>query len=417
MRGERPKRFRLFEVVGIELEYVIVDRELRPRCLLDEAFRYVHGRPTSELQYNSVGFSNELAAHVFEVKTLEPRSSLVQIEAELLEGLRFFASVLKERFDARLLPTGMHPFMQPSETELWRRANRAIYATYASIFPIRDHGWLNVQANHVNLPFGSEADTVIMHNALACLLPYLPALAASSPVYDGAIGPAVDNRMEFYKTNQRRFPAITGVVVPEYIDSFQDYRLQVFKPIRDSLAGIPGAERLHPEWVNSRGAIMRFSRRALEIKALDVQECIKSDIAIAAFTRGALRSLVRKLKASGLALPEHPMLVHDLNATIREGSRGSVYASHLRPNGAPGRGRTTVRRILETLLDSARAEIADEEKPYLSIVEDRIRRGSLSERITHQVRRRAKRGDPAPAIRAVYNELMECLDENVPWGG
>jgi gamma-glutamyl:cysteine ligase YbdK (ATP-grasp superfamily) len=417
VRRGQAKHHRLFEVVGIELEYVIVDRELRPLCLLDEAFRYVHGRPTSELQYKRVGFSNELAAHVFEIKTLEPRRSLVQIEADLLEGLRFFASVLRERFDARLLPTGMHPFMRPSETELWKRANRAIYATYASIFPIRDHGWLNLQANHINLPFGSEADTVVMHNALACLLPYLPALAASSPVYEGAIGPAVDNRMEFYKVNQRRFPSITGLVVPEYIDSFPDYRRKVFKPIRDSLAGIPGAERLHAEWVNSRGAIMRFSRRALEIKALDVQECVRSDIAITAFTRGALRALVRALKTDGLVLPEHSTLVHDLNATIRDGSRGSVYAPHLRSDGVGGSGRETARRILETLLDLAKAEVADEEKDYLGIVEDRIKRGSLSEQIAHQVRHRAKGGDVASAIRAVYNELAECLDENVPWSG
>jgi carboxylate-amine ligase len=417
VRRARPKRYNLFEVVGIELEYVIVDRELHPRCLLGEAFRYINGRPTSELRYKNVGFSNELAAHIFEIKTLEPHSSLVQIEADLLEGLRFFASVLRERFDARLLPTGMHPFMGPSETELWQRANRAIYATYASIFPIRDHGWLNVQANHINLPFGSEAETVAMYNALACLLPYLPALAASSPIYEGAIGPAADNRMEFYKVNQRRFPAITGLVVPEFIDSFSDYRRKVFKPIRDSLAGIPGADRLHPEWVNSRGAIMRFSRRALEIKALDVQECIKSDIAIAAFTRAALRSLVRRLSTSDLALPEHSVLVDDLNATIREGSRGSVYASHFRSNGERRRGTTTARRILRTLLDSAAAEIPGDEKHYLAIVEDRVRRGSLAERIAHQVRRRAKRSDPAPAIRAVYSELADCLDENLPWDG
>lgn len=162
---------------------------------------------------------------------------------------------------------------------------------------------------------------------------------------------------------------------------------------------------------------MRFSRRALEIKALDVQECIKSDIAIAAFTRGALRGLVRRLQTNGLTLPEHSTLVHDLNATIREGSRGSVYASHLRSNGAAGNRRTTAQRILETLLEPARADLPPEERHYLRIVEDRIRRGSLSECISHQVRRRARHGDPAPAIRAVYGELMDCLDRNVPWDG
>ncbi|MGD8867928.1 MAG: glutamate-cysteine ligase family protein, partial [Gemmatimonadales bacterium] len=206
-------RYRLFEVVGLELEYVIVDDSLRPRCLLEEAFRQIHRRPTSDIEHQHVGFSNELAAHVFEIKTLEPQRSLARVEADLVEGLRFFKGALEGRFGARLLPTGMHPFMRPADTTLWRRAGRAIYETYAGLFPIRQHGWLNVQASHINLPFDSEAKTVAMHNALVCLLPYLPALAASSPIYEGKIGPALDNRLEFYKENQRRFPVITGQVV------------------------------------------------------------------------------------------------------------------------------------------------------------------------------------------------------------
>ncbi len=417
MSRRKLRRYRPFEVVGIELEYVIVDGDLRPRCLLDGAFRYLNGRPTSDLELEEVGFSNELAAHVFEIKTLEPKESLVEIEADLVSGLKFFAGALKDRFDARLLPTGMHPLMRPADTRLWERAGRAVYSTYASIFPIKRHGWLNVQANHVNLPFGSEAETVAMHNALAGLLPYLPALAASSPIYEGKVGPAVDNRLEFYKTNQRRFPAITAQVVPEYVDSFRDYQQKVLKPIRESLRGIQGSERLRPEWVNSRGAIMRFSRRALEIKALDIQECIRSDIAISVFIRGALKGLVRRLEQDELVLPEHSLLVHDLNATNREGSRSRVYAPHLRPGSGNRRGTTVVRRILELLLEWAHAEVADDEKAYLEIIEKRIRRGSLAERIRSQVRRRTKRGDPRPAIRSVYRELMECLEHNVPWEG
>ena len=413
----RPSRYRLFEVVGLELEYVIVDGDLRPRCLLEEAFRLVNRRPTSDLEHKRIGFSNELAAHVFEIKTLEPRRSLARIEADLVDGLRFFRAVLSDRLGARLLPTGMHPFMRPADTGLWRRSGRAIYETYADLFPIRQHGWLNVQASHINLPFESEAKTVTMHNALACLLPYLPALAASSPIYEGKIGPAVDNRLEFYKLNQKRFPVITGQVVPEYIDSYRDYHRKVFSPIREALRGLPGSSRLRAEWVNSRGAIMRFSRQALEIKALDVQECIKSDVAIAVFVRGALKYLVRRLEEGTLALPDRAVLIRDLDVAIREGTGGRVQAPHLVSTSRRRDGAVGIKQVLERLLEAAYTEVTPEEQAYVPVVESRIRHGNLSERIVRQVRRRSRKrgGDTAAAIRSVYAELMDCLDENRPW--
>jgi len=414
----KRKRYRLFEVVGLELEYVVVDRDLRPRCLVEDAFRQIHGRATSDIEYQRVGFSNELAAHVFEIKTIDPAASLARIEADLVHGLRFFAAVLRDNFEARLLPTGMHPFMSPADTKLWQRGSRAIYETYARIFPIKDHGWLNVQASHINFPFNSETDTVLMHNALACLIPYLPALGANSPIYEGRIGPSIDNRMEFYKRNQLRIPAITAQVVPEYITSYTDYRRRILKPIRESLDGLPGAERLNPEWVNSRGAIMRFSRQAIEIKALDVQECIKADIAIAAFVRGALKHLVRRLRAGTLSLPEHTLLVNDLNSVIRGGSQAQVRAPHLRPKSVNAQTVTTARSVLAQLLEDAYPDVAVDEQPYLSVVEDRIRRGSLSERIVYQVQRHISRGlSQTAAIRAVYEELVDRLQHNTPWDG
>ncbi len=401
----------------MELEYVVIDRDLRPRCLVEDAFRRINGRPTSDIEYDGVGFSNELAAHVFEIKTLDPLPSLLAAEAELQRGLRYFAGVLAE-LGARLLPTGMHPFMRPSETMLWQRANRSVYETYARIFPIRDHGWLNVQASHVNLPFDSEPNTVLLHNAVACLLPYLPALAASSPIYEGVLGPSVDNRMEFYKRNQQRIPVITAQVIPEYISSLADYRRKVFRPIRDALEGLPGSDRLRAEWVNSRGAIMRFSRGAIEIKVLDSQECVKADIAIAAFVRAALRYLMRRLGNGTLTLPPRSLLVSDLDLTIRDGTRAHVAAPHLRP-ATRSSATTTARSVLGALLEAARAEISAEERPYLDLVADRIERGNLSERIAYQVQRRRRRrgAELAPVIHEVYEELAACLEHNAPWDG
>jgi gamma-glutamyl:cysteine ligase YbdK (ATP-grasp superfamily) len=296
-------RWRLFEVVGLELEYPIVGADLAVRPLVEDAFRKVNGRPTSDLEVGRAGFSNELAAHVFELKNPVPLASLVAAEEGLFEGVRFFSDLLAREWGARLLPTGMHPLMDPAvEGRLWRRSGRRIYEAYDRVFGVRGHGWLNVQSCHVNLPFGAcEAETVRLHDAIVALLPYLPALAASSPLVEGELGPAVDNRLAFYRGNQRRVPSIAGDVVPEPMESFRQYRRDVLGRIYRDLDAIPEAARLHHEWVNSRGAIVRFSRDSIEIRVLDTQECVAMDVANAAFVRGALARLVARMEGGDAA--------------------------------------------------------------------------------------------------------------------
>lgn len=417
MSGAPRPAYRLFEVVGIELEYPIVDADLRPVCLVEPAFRRINGRPTSDLEHGAVGFSNEFAAHVFELKTLDPQRSLAQAERQLVEGLRHFAGVLDREFGARLLPTAMHPFMRPEDTGLWPRGRRRIYRTYHRIFNARGHGWLNVQASHVNLPFGAEPETVMMHNAVACLLPYLPALAASSPIYEGRLGPYVDNRMAFYRGTQRRIPIITADVIPEYVHSYREYRSRILKRIYRSLDAVPGGEVIQHEWVNSRGAIMRFMRRALEIRVLDMQECIKADVAVAVFVRAALRALVRDLRTGELVLPPRGMLVRDFNRVIRHGRAAPVAASHLLPRR--GNPRAGARAVLEALLDRAEPHVPAAERTHLDLIAERLRRGNLSERIAARVRRDAPRAGTRrrDAIRAVYEELASALTANEPWLG
>jgi gamma-glutamyl:cysteine ligase YbdK (ATP-grasp superfamily) len=416
-----PRRhpYRLFEVTGIELEYAVVDRALNPRCLVEEAFRRICGRPTSEFEHRQAGFSNELAAHVLEIKTPRPRPNLTQAETDLADGVRFLTGVLREQFDARLLPTAMHPFMRPSDTTLWRRAGRRIYETYARIFPVHRHGWVNVQCSHVNLPFGTEQQTVALHNSIACLLPYLPALSASSPIYEGKLGPSVDNRLAFYRINQAKIPEIAGEVIPEFMTSYRQYRHEILAPMYRTLRRIRGGGVLAHEWVNSRGAIPRFGRRAVEIRTLDTQECVKMDIAIAVFIRGALKWMVRQLRQGSLVVPEHAMLVQDFAEVVARGSRARIHAAHLRPPADRRGGITTPRKVLLRLLEYAAQETRESEACYLALVEARIRDGNLSERIARAVKRTGGKTHSrrAAAIRGVYGDLVECLENNTPWPG
>jgi gamma-glutamyl:cysteine ligase YbdK (ATP-grasp superfamily) len=405
-------RYRLFEVTGIEIEYAVVGKGLQALRLVEPAFRALNGRPTSELRLGPVEFSHEFPAHQFEIRTAAPKRRLAVSERLLVAGVRRFARLLRERFGARLLPTGMHPFLRPGDAALWPRGRHAIFQAYARLFPVRTHGFMNVQASHVNLPFGrDEADGVALHNAICCLLPYLPALAASSPAYEGRLGPWVDNRLAFYRTMQRRLPEVTGRVIPEFIQSFRQYRRDVLGPIRRSLRRRPWAWRLQPEWVNSRGAIVRFHRRAIEIRVLDVQECVRADIAIAAFVRGVLQWLTRTIRHHELELPPHAALVRDFEACARAGRNALVGAPHLRQGSRP----IPARRVLEILCDRATPEPGH----YQPVVEQRIERGNLSERIARAVRRRT-RGNSRhlrPALLDVYTELANCLERNQLWNG
>lgn len=404
--------YRLFEVTGLELEYAVVDAEMQPRCLVEDAFRHWAGHPVSDIECGNAGFSNELAAHVFEMKTVLPVRDLAEAEASLVDGLRRFATLLRDKCGARLLPTGMHPFMRPSDTSLWQRSGKAIYETYARLFDIHEHGWLNVQSNQINLPFGSEIETVAMHNAIACVLPYLPALTASSPFVEGQPGPAVNNRMAFYRNNQRRVPVIAGRIVPEYMTSLRLYKRDILQRIYRALDDVPGGERLQHEWVNSRGAILRFDRRAIEIRVLDLQECVRMDVAVAVFVRAAVKHLTAALLDGRLALPEHGRLVADFDDVVELGSRARVQAPHLFPasNGvAP-------QEVLLRLLDMAHAEATPRDAAYLALVETRIRTGNLSERILAAVNRAARgEAERRNAIRRVYEELALCLERNEPW--
>lgn len=401
-------RYGLFEVVGLELEYPLVDADLRVVAGVEELFRRLHGRPTSSVALDGVELSNELAAHVLEIKNRDPLPSLVEVEEQLHGALRRIWGEL-EGLGWGLLPTGMHPTMRVAEGRLWRRAGRRIYETYARVFDIRQHGWLNIQSSHVNFPFGPEQDTPLLHNAVACLLPYLPALAASSPIVEGEIGPRLDMRMEYYRVNQREIPEITGDLVPEYMSTPYRYRRQILDPIYRRLDRIEGTSAIRNEFVNSRGAIPKFYRDSLEVRALDMQECVRMDVAVAAYLRGATHHLVERIRSEDLALPPHELLVRDFEATLREGRAAAVEAAHV---GGPA----TAGKVLAGLLEPAVARLAEEERPYLELVEARLRHGCLAERILEAVGERTGAGEKrGAAITAVYRELMAALRTNSPW--
>jgi carboxylate-amine ligase len=416
-RGGGDRHYRPFSVVGMELEYPIVDRDLNVASLVEPAFRVMAGRGTSDVSLGAVGFSNEIADHVFEVKTTEPVESLADAEAVLVEGIRRFGAVLRDRFDARLMPTSMHPWMDPKKGKVWRRSGSRIYGTYERLFDLGTHGWMNVQANHLSLPMGREVEAVAMYNAAAMLIPYLPALAASSPIFEGDLQPAVDNRLAWILEHQARIPESQGLIVPEYVESLGDYRRGILAPMYAALDKLPDTGAIRHEFFNARGAVFKASSKRMEVRVLDTQECVKMDVAVNAFVRAALKHFAERVMAGRAELPPHEVLVADFRAVIRGGSQARVLAPHFPALDRGDDGKALARDVLRAVLDSARKTVRRDEAGYLELAARVIETGSLSERIRAALQPYADADDDTftDHARHIYIELMDCLEANEPW--
>lgn len=404
----------LFEGWGIELEYMIVDREslaIRPIC--DVLLREAAGAQVNEVEVGPLRWSNELALHVVELKTNGP--------APALEGLpsAFAAGVIDvdERLAAHgamLLPGAMHPTMMPDEGKLWPHDNRPIYAAYDRVFGTKGHGWVNLQSCHVNLPFCGDDEFGRLHAAIRAVLPLLPALAASSPVLEGRLADVADMRLEVYRGNQRRIPSIIGQVVPEPVWTRADYERDVLAPMYRDIAPFDPEGELQDEWLNSRGAIARFDRDAIEIRVLDTQERPAADLAIAALVSAVVRALVeaRFVPLAELKSLATAPLAATFVATVKDAEQTVVdHVPLLRALGWEGPP-VAAGELWESLVAKVWPEGAVPQR-FRDPIATILQRGPLSRRIRERL-------GPAPdreRIDDVWHELAACLVEDRPFAG
>ncbi len=395
----------LFEVTGIELEYMIVDREtLAPRPIADRVLG-----PGGELDLGKVACSNELVLHVLELKTNGPVRALAGVAEDFQVSVRELNTRLAPH-GAMLLPGGMHPFMDPStETRLWPHAQSEIYAEFDRIFDCRGHGWSNIQSMHVNLPFNGDAEFGRLYAAVRALLPILPALAASSPIADGKATGFLDTRLEHYRTNAACVPSLAGEVVLEPLadGTRAEYEREILDKIRRDLAPLDRDGVLHHVWVNGRGAIARFERSAIEIRVLDVAECPAVDLAIAQAVVAVAKALCDEELSSYADqrhLPTAP-LADLLRDVIRDGERALVRdASLLAVLGFPRSvsDEPTARDVWEHLIQATLGDRSDHllTRARLDVI---LREGPLARRILGSV----EQSD----LRTAYAHLARALSE------
>lgn len=408
---QQPPRLHLFQAYGIELEYMIVDRDtLATKPIADALLKHELGVYGSDFENGMVTWSNELVTHVIELKCTKPEANLNNLEHAFTENIKRINAVLSG-WNAMLMPSAAHPFMDPAtETKLWPHDNNEVYSIYNSIFDCRGHGWSNLQSTHLNLPFYDDEEFAKLHAAIRIILPLLPSVCASSPILDGKATGMLDTRMKYYKTNQSKIPSITGRVIPEGVFSKRNYINTIYEKIKTDIAPFDPSNELNPIWVNSRGAIPRFDRGSIEIRIMDIQECPAADMAVVNLVIETLKSLVNgKFGETELQMRwKTEVLAEMLDHAIDKGSLTVINnAEYLELFGVKEKSiRVTElwRHIVQRLARSGN-DCVERWQFELDVI---LNEGTLSERIL-----RSMKGDVSvDAIRHVYRQLSRCLDQN-----
>lgn len=405
---ESPK-LGLFEAVGIELEYMIVDRtrlDVLPVC--DRVLAAQAGEITSDVELDGVCWSNELVCHVIEIKNSTPAPQCADLAARFQGQITQIGGHL-EPLGGRLMPTAMHPWMDPlAETRLWPHDCSAIYEAFNRIFDCRGHGWSNLQSVHVNLPFRDDEEFGRLHAAIRLVLPIIPGLAASSPIVDGRATGLLDNRMDAYRRNCAKIPSITGLVIPEPVFTIEEYSERILRRIYRDVAAYDPEGILQDEWANARGAIARFSRNTIEIRVIDVQECPAADLAIAAAITEVLKLLVGETWSDlqwQQAWPTEP-LADLFEVVVRDGENALITdAQYLRTLGWDSSSACTAGELWRHLIETAYAH----NPQALSFAQETLTRllqgGTLAGRILKKTGQAPSRA----CLQGVYRQLADCL--------
>jgi glutamate---cysteine ligase / carboxylate-amine ligase len=404
-----PRPLGLFEAFGIELEYMIVDRDtLAVRPIADLLLREADGGAdwVEDVDRGPIAWSNEIVAHLVELKTNGPAPRLAGLHAafhaDVTEANRLLA-----RHGAMLLGAGAHPLMDPTtETRIWPHGGNEIYAAYDRIFGCRGHGWSNLQSVHLNLPFADDEQFGRLHAAIRLVLPIIPALAASSPFLDGRFTGYLDARLETYRFNQARIPSLTGTVIPERMFSRAAYD-ELFVRIAADIAPHDPDRLLDPLFLNSRGAIARFDRNAIEIRTIDIQECPAADLGVVSAVVVLLRRLVEECTVPYRVQQEWPedLLAQVLLEVVRDGDQARIVdADYLRMLGLHGRGMTAGAAWRE-LCETARGEFDPSAHAVLARILDE---GPLARRLLRAVGSSPQRA----VLAAACSELARCLADD-----
>lgn len=433
----------LFEAFGIELEYMIVSKNnLRVAPIADWLLKQAEklnqkDNPTnttsqsnewpSEVTIDQIGWSNELALHVIEFKTAKPTKNFTQASHGFNRAVQTANQILSTAGQpAALLGTSAHPFFDPeTEMRLWPHGSNEIYKAYHRIFDCRGHGWSNLQSMHINLPFANDEEFGRLHAAIRVVLPLLSALCASSPIFESRSADYLDTRLDYYRKNQSSIPSISGFIIPEPVFSMSEYVDRILKPMYRDIAPFDPDQTLQDEWLNSRGAIARFDRMAIEIRTMDIQECSAMDLAAAGFSIIVLQSLCNEefCSISKLQSITTDSLYQLFIKTMKYGSETIIEDSSILEvfdENQPLSVKELLYKLLDRLSSNFSQLFQSESNHIAELVRFLLEFGSPAQRILRFIESRtgtiqSNQIIDHQLILTLYQQMIDCLANNQPF--
>ncbi len=132
-------------------------------------------------------------------------------------------------------------------------------------------------------------------------------------------------------------PFITGRVIPEPVRSEAQYHDVILQPMFRAIAPHDIDNILQFEWLNSRGAIARFDRHAIEIRVLDSQEHPGADLAIAQLVISTVERLYRGATLDAADALDTDALAAILQECVKHGEAARIdNTDYLRVFGIEG---------------------------------------------------------------------------------
>ncbi|MCW5589393.1 MAG: glutamate--cysteine ligase [Legionellales bacterium] len=398
----------LFSAVGVEIEYMLVDPQslnIKPNC--DLILEKIAGEITDEVECGEIGISNELVRHVIELKMSSPQPLTENTHQQFHRTVTEVLNPVLAEFNTTLMPSGAHPWLIPDHTiELWPHGNKEIYQAYDKIFGCHGHGFANLQSIHLNLPFANDEEFYRLHSAIRIILPLIPALCASTPFLEGKSTQLADSRLYCYKNNQKKIPIISGNIIPEFVTSENDYHDKILNKIYQALQPLDPEKILQHEWVNSRGAIARFERDAIEIRLMDSQECPLADLTCVAIINGILHYLIDTTDQFLCSPCDTIVLKNLLDEATKLGMQAHCDdKKYLQQFGLAQKNIQQFKALLDKLIEQASHYIAP---LYLQTAEKILKHGNLSARLL----KAAGKTITVTQLREVYSKTLQCLQAN-----
>lgn len=362
--------------VGIEEEYLLVDRETRaladdpPTAMLDQCEQLCKGQVSPEFMRSQIEVGTKVCRNIREARRDLSRLRRVIVEVADKHGLAPIAA-------------STHPFSRWTDQKHTPKDRYHALATEMQAAARR----LLICGMHVHVGIEDDALRIDLMNQMSYFLPHLLALSCSSPFWEG-----VDTGLKSYRLTV--FDALPRTGLPEVFSSYGEYQRHV-----DVLVSAGIMEDATKLWWDQRPSA-RYP--TLETRVMDVCTRLDDSMALAALVVCILRMLYRlRLDNQRWRIYPH-MLIHEnrwrgMRYSFDEGmidlAKGRIIAFE-----------SLLEELLELVSEDAEAlDCVDEVRSVRRIIE----RGTSAHRQLATFRKALSEGaDHDGALRSVVDHLI-----------